>query len=249
MGIIYPFIIRPLHKETVDLFYYSIAIVGIAILFSTQSSERESLKITARLTDLQNKQEHIKELNEDINSKLGETGYPYFENELKHLLAIAISANKNSHVCISSPKDKCALGLKYELIANSILQGRNFKLEVSKHTQEEVFRALHSQDVLLSVDPELDVEISIPGENILSLFYSETEDSGKSGIRSSLDRRLLRYEREIERNNVLLNENKPKVSDLFNKALFTYVWAYILCMALSLKLARHTFFERKSDGQ
>jgi hypothetical protein len=246
IGILYPRLFQPLAKEAADLLYYCIAIIGVSVLFSTQESERKNLQVTAEIEHFETMHKYIDELNKNINNKLVQAGYPYFEDELKYSIKLAIQTKMHFFNCNKVLNKNCSEGVKHVLIARNLLSSPDFRLELNKYTQEEIKGAVHFTTIMLPVDKEFQGDMSIRSIDAINLFYSATEDKGVLAIKKHITSLESLYKGFITDSKKRFEENMPSTSDVFDKILFSYIWAYILSIALSLKLARHTLFTKQT---
>lgn len=246
LGISFPLFSKPLNKEIVDIFYYCIAIIGAALLYSTQKDDRDLIKVKAAYSHYQATHKYLVEFKIDIDNKLTKTGIPYFENILKRVFSQSSVNNHYSSACTPPTNHSdCIKGLQYESISNLIANSSDFENTILKYEQEQIEDIIKGLVVELETDESFQEEILISAKDVYFLFYPEKKELGADNIIKEIEEIKERYVSAFKSSKKELKEMKEIKESNYDNDMFSVIWAYILCVALSLKLARHSLLKRR----
>jgi hypothetical protein len=223
-----------LGKDEVDFWYYTLGIIGIVLLFNSQTFERNKL---ANNDALLNRQIYIQKLTA-LNSELQKS--ITIKNHTNVLQQISLRFREKFNSLDNPNLLECVSGQQNTSICNELFLSKKIVEDLSavqSISQEKLNDHTFAQikSILTGSSGILIDDILLPTVFVAGMFFEDYKKDSELELHKYLTNQIDEFSKISN-----VHDDMVKSSDdTFKLKIFlSTMWQYILCIALSLKLAR-----------
>jgi hypothetical protein len=239
ISILFPIYFYTLDQSAVDFWYYTLGILGVVILFSSQSLVAKTYELSNLMVQAKERSNFLDELSDDIYTTLVSKNGHNLRFELLELLEAkkinfdSVLRNCQEQSTISN--EQCIVAESKVSAINKLLKAdviENQLLEIEAEVIESIFK-----------DEQIRFQgVNLPAITVVRLLNPSHQNQAINELTLLIDQ-TLDFRNEWLVNQIFKIEEKFGVISTMSR-FFSAIWPYLLCIALCMKLARNRYIER-----